>query len=245
MPYLAAFLVGYAVGMVPFAWAVVRWRRGTDLYTAGSTNVGANNAYRTTGSRGIGVAVLVLDALKGVLAALAGWSVFAALGAEAADPAGVLGPRFWPGAMGLLGALAGHNYNLFLSLRAGRLTGGKGLATAGGGLGVLMPWLVLAWPALMLAGSGLFARWRGIRDPIPGNVFATVLAPLVAWALYGRPGALAMALFALVVLPKHAHQLTALLRAAHGLHPERTTEGEPQTAGGSQVGTRTPSGHET
>ena len=220
MPYLAALLAGYVIGTVPFAWLFVRWRRGFDLYAAGSSNVGATNAYETTGSRRIGAGVLVLDLLKGVLAVLAGWGVFAALGAEAADPYGVLGPRYWPGALALLGALAGHNYNLFLSLKAGRLAGGKGFATAAGGFGLLMPWVVVAWLALLYGGIRLFEWRRGIRDLIPGNVVATSLAPLVAGAVYGRPGALVTAAFALLTLPKHARQLRALLRAEHGVHPQ-------------------------
>ncbi|HLT48540.1 MAG TPA: glycerol-3-phosphate acyltransferase [Rubricoccaceae bacterium] len=220
MPYLAALLAGYVIGTVPFAWLFVRWRRGFDLYAAGSTNVGATNAYETTGSRRIGAGVLVLDLLKGVLAVLAGWGVFAALGVAAADPEGVLGPRYWPGALALLGALAGHNYNALLSLRARRLAGGKGFATAAGGFGLLMPWVVVAWLVLLYVGIRAFEWRRGIRDLIPGNVVATSFVPLVAWALYGWPGALVTAAFALLTLPKHARQLGALMRAEHGVHPQ-------------------------
>jgi glycerol-3-phosphate acyltransferase PlsY len=220
LPYLAALLAGYLAGTVPFAWLFVRWRRGFDLYAAGSTNVGATNAYETTGSGRIGVGVLVLDLLKGVLSVLAGWGVFAALGGEASDPVGMLEPAFWPGALALLGALAGHNYNALLSLKAGRLVGGKGFATAAGGFGLLMPWVVAAWLGLLFVGIRLFEWRRGIRDLIPGNVVATTVTPLVAWTLYGWPGAVVTAAFALLTLPKHARQLRALLRAEHGVHPE-------------------------
>jgi acyl phosphate:glycerol-3-phosphate acyltransferase len=227
MPYLLAFLAGYGLGMVPFAWLLVRWRHGADLFAVGSANVGANNAFRTTGSRGLGLAVLVLDALKGALAVLAGWVLVRGFGGTASFAEAQA--LFWPGAVALLGALAGHIYNAFLSLRAGRLAGGKGFATAAGGALLVGPWLVLAWAALFLVGVGLFAVWRGVRDVIPGNVLATALLPLVAWPLYGGRGALLVALFALLTLPRHATQLRALLR------------GEPtEPAGAAKIGERGP-----
>ena len=209
MSIVALLLLGYLIGSVPFAWLVVRWMRGADLYAAGSSNVGANNAYRTTGSRRIGLVVLALDLLKGVLAVLTGWGLAALLG-----PVDALGgaDRFWPGALTLLGALTGHTYNAFLSRRAGRLVGGKGFATAAGGFLLLMPLLVVVWIGLFLVGVGGFAVWRGVRDVIPGNVLATALIPALAWPLYGGRGALVTALFAVLTLPKHARQLRDLLR---------------------------------
>jgi glycerol-3-phosphate acyltransferase PlsY len=217
MPYLLAFLAGYLLGMVPFAWLLVRWRHGADLFAVGSANVGANNAFRATGSRGIGLAVLALDALKGALAVLAGWALVRAFGS--ADSFAEARALFWPGAVAFLGALTGHIYNAFLSLRARRLVGGKGFATAAGGGGLVVPLLVLAWAALFFVGVGLFARWRGVRDVIPGNVFATALLPAVAWPLYGGRGGVLVALFALLTLPRHAAQLRALLLGEPAAQP--------------------------
>jgi acyl phosphate:glycerol-3-phosphate acyltransferase len=214
LSHLLTFLAGYLLGAVPFAWLVVRWWRGTDLSAVGSANVGANNALRTTGSKGIGLAVLALDALKGVLAVLAGWAIVRAFGE--AESFGEARALFWPGAVAFLGSLTGHIYNAFLSLRAGRLVGGKGFATAFGGGLLVVPVLVLAWGVLFFVGVGLFAWWRGVRDVIPGNVFATALLPAVAWPLYGERGALIVALFALLTLPRHAAQLRALLQGEGG-----------------------------
>lgn len=221
MPFLAVLLIGYVIGMIPFAWLLVRGRHGINLYAAGSHNVGANNAYRTTGAKSTGAAVLVLDLLKGMAAVVVGWSVFRTLDGAAPAPSGVLGPRYWPGAAALLGAVAGHNYNLLLSLQAGRLVGGKGFATAAGGFLLLTPWVVPSWLGLFVVGKRLFAWWRGVRDPIPGNVFATVLIPFVAWALYGWPGALVVGVFALLTLPKHARQMRSLLTPESSGPPAR------------------------
>ncbi|NNF59496.1 MAG: glycerol-3-phosphate acyltransferase [Rhodothermaceae bacterium] len=199
MPYLVAVVVGYVLGSVPFAYLLVRWRRGMALHTVGSTNVGASNAFATTGSRRLGGAVLALDVLKGAAAVGVGWLLYGTA-------------AFRPGAAALLGAVAGHNYNVWLSRQAGRLVGGKGLATAAGGFLLLAPGLLPAWGLLFVTGRWAFAQGRGLRDVIPGNVAATALLPLVAWPLYGPAAGLATALFALLALPKHTRQMQALWR---------------------------------
>ncbi len=215
MPYLAAALLGLLIGSVPFAYLLVRWQRGVDLHTAGSTNVGASNALRTSGSKALGAAVLVLDLLKGVLAVLTGRMLVPPAGLGGALPeAG--GPAWWMGAAALLGALLGHNVNPWLSLRARKVVGGKGFATAAGGFGLLTPWLLPVWGLLFLLGRWAFARWRGLHDVIPGNVLATALAPLVGYAVYGLDAFLATAAFALLSLPKHTRQMQALLREEAG-----------------------------
>ena len=222
MPYLIAVVVGYLIGSVPFAYLLVRWRRGLALHTTGSTNVGASNALATTGSRRLGLTVLALDALKGALAVVVGWVIVST--ARPLATSGVLAPAFWPGAAALLGAVAGHNYNLWLSRQAGRLVGGKGLATAAGGFLLLAPGLLLAWGVLFVVGRWAFAQARGLRDVIPGNVAATALLPLVAWPLYGGAASLATALFAALALPKHAHQMSALWRGESiREHPPKIT----------------------
>lgn len=211
MMLLLCALAGGLLGSIPTAYLIVKHRRGFDLHRVGSENVGANNALATTGSKGIGAAVLVLDLLKGVLAVLAGWGIASALGAASS---------FWPGASALLGAIAAHNVNPWLSLASGRVAGGKGIATAAGGFGLLLPWAVLAWCVLFALGLLGFAQWRGIKDSIPGNVLATAGVPLVGWALYGGAAALALLGFALLVLPKHVAQMRALLAAPYGVKPD-------------------------
>lgn len=202
---LTATLAGWLLGSFPVAYFVVRRTHGLDLRQEGSANLGANNAFRTTGSRRIGALVMGLDALKGLLAVAAGWAVDGAIGGA---PWGMLGAgsSLWTGSAALLGAIAGHNYNLFLSLSSGRLAGGKGLATGAGGFLLLMPLLVLAWGLLFGVGVWAFHRRQGVRDAIPGNVLATALVPTVGWLLYGASGALIALGFAALVLPKHVRQ---------------------------------------
>ena len=202
MTLVLCALVGALIGSVPVAYLVVKRLHGLDVHVAGSGNVGASNAYRTSGSRRTGVVVMALDALKGIAAVAAGWALAVRLGAASA---------FWPMSVALLGAIAGHNYNPWLSLKVGRLAGGKGLATAAGGFLLLMPLLVPVWGALFLLGRWAFAAWRGVRDTIPGNVAATALIPLAAWVLYGSAALVVLLGLALLVLPKHVAQIRTLL----------------------------------
>jgi acyl phosphate:glycerol-3-phosphate acyltransferase len=215
---LLAVLAGYLIGTIPAAYFVVKRARGLDIRFSGSTNVGATNAFETTGSRRVGITVLLLDALKGVLAVLAGWGVAVLFG-----EAGALMPpaeTFWPKSAALLGALAGHNYNLFLSVTAGKLSGGKGFATAVVGFLFVTPWAVPVWIVLCFIGIQAFERLKGVRDMIPGNVLACSLTPFAALAIYGWPGFVVVGIFGLLALPKHFRQMRALLLTEYGVHPE-------------------------
>ena len=227
MPYVLVTLAGYLIGSIPFAYLLVRWRRGVELHRTGSTNVGASNALATTGSRRLGLTVLLLDALKGALAVVVGWLTPSLLHILQSEPPGMVHSAFWPGMTALVGAVAGHNYNVWLSLRAKHLVGGKGLATTAGGLSLTMPGLLPIWGVLFVTGRWGFARSRGIYDVIPGNAFATALSPVAALLLYGVPEALAVGLLALLVLPKHTRQLRALVTAPYGVHPVTGTNERP------------------
>jgi glycerol-3-phosphate acyltransferase PlsY len=108
---------GYLFGSVPFAFLLAR-RRGVDLRTTGSGNVGASNVLRTIGVS-MGVLAVTLDALKGAVAVL-----LAEQFGEAPDAALAAG----------LASVLGHVYPPWLGFR-----GGKGVATAGGAFAVLAP----------------------------------------------------------------------------------------------------------
>jgi len=114
---LAVVAFGYLAGSIPFSFLLAR-RRGIDLRHAGSGNVGAANAFRTSGAA-IGVLAFVLDAAKGAVAVL----VAQRLSAEPATPVA-----------GGLASIIGHIYPVWLGFR-----GGKGVATAGGVFVVLAP----------------------------------------------------------------------------------------------------------
>jgi glycerol-3-phosphate acyltransferase PlsY len=108
----------YLLGSCPFSYWIVRWTRGIDVRSVGSGNPGATNVLRAAG-KGTAVGVLLLDVLKGALPVAA---------ATALSPATSLA------AWTALAAVCGHVFSIFLRFR-----GGKGVATAAGALGALLP----------------------------------------------------------------------------------------------------------
>jgi glycerol-3-phosphate acyltransferase PlsY len=198
---LAAFGLGFLAGSVPVAWIAVRLVARRDVSHEGSGNVGALNASRVSGSRLLGLLVLLGDALKGAAAAwLAGRS-----GLGAWDPVGLQ-------AAATVGAVAGHDYNPWLSLAARRLVGGKGFAAAGGALLVLAPLLVPVWLGVCAAAWALLRWARGLRDEAPATLAATLALPVAAWLWEGPEAVVACTALALLILPRLLPEAWALLR---------------------------------
>ena len=126
---LAALLVlaGYLAGSIPFGYVVGRLVLGVDVRTVGSGNIGGTNVARA-GGRGLGVAVIVLDALKAIVPILVARHF---LGAGARADLLVVAVA--------VAAFVGHLFPVWLGFR-----GGKGVATALGIFAVLAPWAALA-----------------------------------------------------------------------------------------------------
>ena len=196
-----AFLVGFLLGSIPAAWVIVRLVTRKDLSTSGSTNVGALNALRVSKSKWVGVGVLVFDALKGALSVFVGGFLATQFGSDV-----IVGQS-----AGAVGAVAGHNYNPWLSMAAGKLVGGKGFAAAAGALFAFMPWIVPAWLGLSLLAWLVFKFWRGITDEAPATAFASLAIIPIAYQLYGTPGAVVTTGFAVVIMPKLVREVRLLL----------------------------------
>ena len=126
MTYIWALFIGYFLGSINFAVLVSKCK-GIDLFTLGSGNAGATNVNRTMGSFWANT-VFLLDFSKGYLAVFLTQSILVLDGLNY-DLLGILG---------LLGAILGHSFSIFLKFR-----GGKGVATTMGGLLSLMPWVLV------------------------------------------------------------------------------------------------------
>jgi acyl phosphate:glycerol-3-phosphate acyltransferase len=180
-----AVIVGaYLIGSVPFAFLLAR-RRGVDLRTAGSGNVGASNVLRTSGVS-LAIAAMLLDALKGTAAVLCAE-------ASGAGPETVV-------AAGLV-AIVGHVYPVWL-----RFHGGKGVATAAGAFTLLAP-VPLGIAAAMFAVAVVATRLISV-----GSLTAAVTLPVAA-VFTGTSqlvivGALAAAI---VIVERHRGNLVRLL----------------------------------
>jgi glycerol-3-phosphate acyltransferase PlsY len=133
---LMAYLLGSLLGSL-----ILGRFRGVDIRRLGSGNAGATNALRTQGKL-FGLAVLLIDAGKGVLAVL--WLPAAPW--PSADPAV---SREWLTLACSLGVIVGHVYPVWFSFR-----GGKGVATMAGVIGALEPRLLIplavAWLAVLV-----------------------------------------------------------------------------------------------
>ncbi len=178
----AALAVGYLAGSIPFGLLLTKAAGLGDVRSIGSGNIGATNVLRT-GRKGLAAATLLLDALKGTVAALVAYS----WGLEAAMAAG-------------LGAFLGHLFPVWLGFK-----GGKGVATylgvlAGlawkGALAFAVVWLVIA----------LVTRYSSLAA-----LLASVAVPLVVWFL-GQPElAVFFAALSVIIFVKHRANIGRLL----------------------------------
>ena len=209
--FLVYLLIGYLVGSFPTAYVLIRLTRGLDLRNEGSSNIGAMNSLRVTGSKWIGLTIAVVDALKGVVAVVAAQWLSVWLGSPSHESA-----------LALVGAIAGHNYNAWLSIPQKKLAGGKGLATAAGGFLVLYVWIVPIWLVLfaliLWVSKIIFFR----LTVIPGSIFSTLLLPFIGFSIYDPFAASILLLSALLIIPKHIAQMRVLIEERR-LKVERRT----------------------
>ena len=174
----------YALGTFPSAHLIGRVVHH-DPTTEGSGNPGASNMLRVAG-KWAGAAVLLLDTLKGVLAALAG------LGLDGRALAAACG----------IAAVLGH-----VAPVTRRFRGGKGVATFGGVCFVMWPLVAVAALALWLV------LLRLTKKPSIGSLLGTVLVIAGVW-LGGREKwevAMAAVLVA-VIYVRHVDNIRRLVR---------------------------------
>ena len=163
--YLSALFLGYLFGSFPSGF-VIGQCHGVDLRKAGSGNIGATNAVRVLGKKW-GIAVLLLDALKGGLAVVCGFQVARFLGApeQTVINAGVISALF---------AVIGHNYPVWLNFK-----GGKGSAVSAGIMIALFP------PLVFISGLAVWlALFFGTRYVSIASLGSAVALPTAAFALY-------------------------------------------------------------
>jgi len=164
-----ALILGYLLGSIPFGLILTKLAGTPDLRSVGSGNIGATNVLRT-GHKGLAVATLICDALKGTLAVI------------------VAGYYGGPNAamLAALGAFLGHLFPVWLKFR-----GGKGVAVY---IGVLIG---LFWPAAVVFCVLWIATAVTSRYSSLSALVASFVTPIFLW-WFGHP-ALA-SLFAVLTL---------------------------------------------
>src|SRR5262245_37467352 len=132
--YIVVAVIAYLLGSIPFGYLLMRIFRGQDILLTGSGNIGATNVVRS-GAKGLGIATLVLDALKGFVAVVLG-GIFNRL--QYPDPLFCGNPRIALimrlMSIAALFAVLGHMFPIWLKFK-----GGKGVATALGAFCVIFP----------------------------------------------------------------------------------------------------------
>ncbi len=147
-------VAAYLIGSVPFGYIAGRLN-GIDLREHGSRNIGATNAVRVLG-KGWGIPVFFMDFLKGFAPLL---YMKYHLGGELA--------AFSPADMGwflgvMFAVILGHTFTCFLKFK-----GGKGVATTGGCLFAMSPWVGGA-ALLFWLGSMVLTRYVSFSSIMAG-----------------------------------------------------------------------------
>ncbi len=184
-PMLAVALlvpVAWLLGTFPTAVLVAK-SRGHDVMQEGSGNPGASNVARLAGWKW-GFVVLLADFAKGAIASGAGLAV------DGRAAAFVLGTA----------AVIGHTFPLYRK-------GGKGVATAGGALTVLYPYIALALAVVW------FVVARVLKKASLGSLLIAVLFPiLVAVTGHALWEDIVVSALAVLIVARHAGNIKRLWR---------------------------------
>jgi glycerol-3-phosphate acyltransferase PlsY len=207
-----AALIGYFLGSLPFG-AMVAHAHGVDIFKEGSGNPGATNVKRVLGEKfgdkgkRAGNLVFGLDVLKGAIASA--WSVLSwtslsvTVDLQTGNGAEVISGQDWRllGLAGVIGAILGHSFSIFTNFK-----GGKGVATAAGGVLVLMPISCLIGALVWLITFSV-TRYVSL-----GSILAAVAVPAASW-IRGNPLPLniAITVIGLFVILRHRSNITRLL----------------------------------
>lgn len=200
--YLIVAVVAYLLGSIPFGYLLVRIFRGEDIRQSGSGNIGATNVVRS-GAKGLGIATLILDALKGALAvglaALVAGSKYNLCGDFVQHPCA---PALRLMSLAAICAVLGHVFPVWLSFK-----GGKGVATALGVFCVLFPKTILVSLVIFILVVAI-TRYVSL-----GSILGAIAFPVVAYFMQSADW---LSLFlasgvSLIIVLKHHQNISRLL----------------------------------
>lgn len=201
--------LAFIIGSIPFGIIFTR-KRGIDLRTTGSRNIGTTNVLRTAGKIPA-IMTLAGDTLKGVIPVLLCRFVidhYIGGGQEQIQ----VSRDLWEGIIGL-SAVLGHVYSVFLSFK-----GGKGVATAFGALAVyasfpavimLIIWLLVA---VLTRYSSLAALSAFVMLPVILNLL-NASATKISFGI----------LFMLLIVLKHRANIKRLIKGTESKIGKKVT----------------------
>lgn len=190
--------LSYLVGSIPAGYIVARIA-GIDIRKVGSGNIGATNVVRLLGKQ-YGYPVFLFDFLKGVFAVKMSIFILNHCGAAFASPelCGIIGGSC---------CVIGHSYPVWLGFK-----GGKGVATSGGVIVAMMPWVALSGGIVWLVVFWL-TRYVSVA-----SIAAAISFPVAAGALlwFGQLRAALLFYFSLIlaviVVVRHRTNLSRLFQ---------------------------------
>jgi acyl phosphate:glycerol-3-phosphate acyltransferase len=184
--YAGFALAAFLLGSIPFGLVISILFYKTDIRSAGSGNIGAMNALRTIGKAGA-IAVLVLDAAKGLLPTLLAMQLLHDTRLAAIVAAC---------------AVAGHCFSPWL-----RFKGGKGVATSFGGI------FALSWPAGIISILAWMLGAYSTTYSSAGSILAHIVVPFALWYFMRDWWVTAYGIFAvLLVLYTHRENIERIRR---------------------------------
>ncbi|MFO1258017.1 MAG: glycerol-3-phosphate 1-O-acyltransferase PlsY [Gammaproteobacteria bacterium] len=181
---IVVILVSYALGSVSSAILVCRLSGLPDPRTAGSKNPGATNVLRL-GGKFLAGCVLAGDVIKGILPVYVASLFF----------------PMWVVSCCWLAAFLGHVWPVFF-----RFQGGKGVATAFGGL------LALHWPLAL----GTFGVWLAVamitRYSSLAALLSAIVCPILTWWMLDSLVASTALMISSILLYRHKANIVRLLQ---------------------------------
>ena len=165
LPGTLSIIIGYLLGSIPTAYIVSRIRKGIDIRTVGSGNMGAANVMREIGTPE-GIFVGLIDIAKGAGAILIAQTLNIS--------------ELWVFGAGFA-ALVGHNFPVFIGFR-----GGRGTATVIGIFLVLAPKATLVTLVVVVIPFFITLKFSAaILIGIALVVVGFALLPLFIWLFEG------------------------------------------------------------
>ncbi|MFW2379569.1 glycerol-3-phosphate 1-O-acyltransferase PlsY [Aliarcobacter butzleri] len=189
------YLLAYLIGSIPFGLILAKTFAGVDIKSQGSKSIGATNVLRVVKqtnpslAKKLGIATVLLDALKGTLVLLVGIYY------------GVSNETLW--AIAVL-AVLGHCYSIYLGLE-----GGKGVATGLGVYIVLIPYSTLIGAVVWIVCA------KVLKISSLSSLLGLIAAVISAIFIYGGLGInsnIPMYLIAFIILYKHIPNIVRLIK---------------------------------
>ncbi len=180
--------LAYLSGAVPYGVVFGKLFHKADLRTVGSGSTGTTNALRAYGPK-ISAVVLLCDILKGALPVLV---------ARAFDASP------WVIAAVAVLTVVGHCWSPFIEF-----DGGKGVATGGGALIALQPWVAFA--LLLMIVIVWWTRYVSLGSIVTASAIGVALSVAAIWNHEEPAIAIAAVIIAAIIVWRHKGNIKRLL----------------------------------